>query len=269
MICLVCNNKTYFYFKKLFLKQDNTFFNDRPVEYFRCDNCGFVFSKTHYQMSETTWEKLNKYYHNKTRKPRYKKLGNPPPYYEQAMMIFVLRKNHLIKTEDIIDWGGGFATLSKIMHKYFGLTIPVYDKYIADSSTAIQYISEGKLTQHKTVICSAVFEHLRKRKDLDLINQCVSDDGCLILHTVVCENIPRDPKWFYLLPVHCSFFTNKSMKIIMKQYGYQSSIYCHPAKSWVLFKKDKRDIPSLVCNINNEFKCVYLVYKKGFVDYWK
>lgn len=54
----------------------------------------------------------------------------------------------------------------------------------------------------------------------------------------------------------------------MSQWGYESSIYCPSAKYWVLFKKDKY-IKEKVEFINKEFQTEYLVYKKGFVDYWK
>jgi hypothetical protein len=58
------------------------------------------------------------------------------------------------------------------------------------------------------------------------------------------------------------------MELLMSQWGYESSIYCPSAKYWVLFKKDKY-IKEKVEFINKEFQTEYLVYKKGFVDYWK
>ena len=65
-----------------------------------------------------------------------------------------------------------------------------------------------------------MFEHITCRNDLEKINKSVAEEGCLILHTVICERIPNDCDWFYLdPPVHCAFFTNKSMDILMQQWN--------------------------------------------------
>ena len=94
--------------------------------------------------------------------------------------------------------------------------------------------------------------------------------GSLIIHTVICENIPKNPDWFYIEPpVHTTFHTNKSMSILMKQWGYEASIYCLSAKSWILLKEASQEIKEKVENINKEFQTEYLIYKEGFVDYWK
>ena len=105
---------------------------------------------------------------------------------------------------------------------------------------------------------------------MENLNRLVDDDGVLILHTVVCERIPKNSEWFYLRPpVHCAFHTNKSMEQLMQQWNYQSSIYCPSSKCWLLFKKDSDDIIKKIKKVNTEFETHYFVYKKGFVDYWK
>ena len=129
---------------------------------------------------------------------------------------------------------------------------------------------KDQLTKYETVINSAMFEHILKREDLDNVNNLVDKDGCLIVHTVVCENVPCDADWFYLRPpVHTAFHTNKSMSILMNQWGYHSSIYCPKSKSWVMLKKDIKNISNIINSINRELQTDYLYYKKGFVDYWK
>ncbi len=72
--------------------------------------------------------------------------------------------------------------------------------------------------------------------------------------------------------VHTAFHTNKSMEILMEQWGYVASLYSPQAKSWFLFKDES---PALDClhevseKINNELQSKYFYYKKGFVDFWK
>ena len=105
------------------------------------------------------------------------------------------------------------------------------------------------------------------------MNDLVAKDGVLMLHTVVCENVPKDPNWFYITPiVHTAFHTNKSMSILMKQWGYAASIYSPQAKSWFLFKKDCHQVnwlEALVGEVNREMQTQYFYYKPCFVDYWK
>jgi len=114
-----------------------------------------------------------------------------------------------------------------------------------------------------------VAEHVTKREHLDGINACVSENGRLIIHTRISEEIPKDPNWFYLLPVHCAFHTNKSMSLLMQQWGYVSSIYCPTARLWVLLKNENQNLFKLIQAINNEFQNEYLYGKLGFMDYWK
>jgi 2-polyprenyl-3-methyl-5-hydroxy-6-metoxy-1,4-benzoquinol methylase len=182
-------------------------------------------------------------------------------------MISLLQKNKIIPNDIILDFAAGYGTLQNILHKYFSIEALLYDPFV--TNIAKRYIKNGDLKKYSIVLNSAMFEHIRNRKDIDAINNLVEDSGCFILHTVVCENIPKDSSWFYLLPVHCAFHTNKSMSILMKQWNYESSLYCPASKCWVLFKKEPKNIEKKILDINVELQYLYLHYKKGFVDYWK
>lgn len=273
MKCLICNSKAeYFFSKKYDEKPFDSFMEEiGKVNYYKCSNCGFTLSKTHSDLSSDQWERLNLDYHthSENAKINNKRQGNPPPYLEQAFMVKVLADNGIIDINNIIDFAGGYGTLSNILSKYFNISLPVYDPYVQNNERNV-YVSKEALGKYKTVINSALFEHITKRNFFDEINDCVADDGCMIIHTVICETIPNDANWFYLRqPVHCAFHTNKSMRILMEQWGYKTSIYCPLSKCWVLFKKDVPDIQQKIKSINNEFQAEYLLYKKGFVDYWK
>ncbi len=268
MKCIICNSNSNYFFSKEFNKVPyGSFMKDiGEVDYYKCSNCGFTISKTHRELSNSRWEKLNYDFHHYLE--NNKTPTNQPPYLEQAEMINILSINEVINIENAIDYAGGYGTLSKVLNKYFKLKLSVYDPFVNNKYQDF-YIPKLK-ENYKTVINSALFEHLTRRKSYDKINGLVADDGCLIVHTLVCENIPNDSGWFYMEPpVHCAFHTNKSMSLLMKQWNYNSSIYCPKAKSWVLFKKDNPDTKLKVDLINKEFQTEYLIYKNGFVDYWK
>jgi len=204
------------------------------VVYDKCKNCGFVLSKTHQELDEDKWKKLNDQFHHYVENPVNEKKGNQPPYAEQAMMLILLHKNGLINIDSILDYAAGYGTLSEILNKYHGVNLPIFDPYVK-ASDSIKYVEKSNLKTYKAVINSAMFEHVLQREDLDKANRVVDSDGCLIIHTVVCENVPKDPNWFYLRPpVYTAFHTNKSMQILMNQWEFQSSIYCPKSKCWVL-----------------------------------
>ncbi len=273
MQCLICGDSAAYYFSKVYREEPFcTFMNDiGEVKYFRCVSCGFTMSKTHYELDHQEWENLNYQYHSFSERAKKtgNRKGNPPPYYEQAFMIKVLSKAGIIDCGNMVDYAGGYGTLSSILSKYFDISVPVYDPYMQNSSKNI-YVDASDLRLYNSVICCAFFEHITSRSDLDQINRLVSGDGSMIVHTVIAENVPSDDDWFYLrIPVHCSFHTNISMGILMNQWGYKSSIYCPAGKCWVLLKESGRDFASIVNKINLEFQTEYMIWKDGFVDYWK
>jgi Methyltransferase domain len=272
--CLICGSKSNYFFTKKYDSYPGGPFPDKyPIDYFKCDNCGFVISKTHADMSENEWGRLNLSWHHHFESSFEDRTNNQPPYAEQAFALIALYENKLINFDSILDYAAGYGTLAKILKKYFNKNISLFDKYVTDSDSNLTYVKTHEVTKYKTVINSAMFEHILKRADLDEVNDLVDDGGILMLHTVVCERVPKDPNWFYLNPmVHTAFHTNKSMEILMEQWGYVASLYSPQAKSWFLFKKDFPELARLdevAEGINNEFQTKYFYYKTGFVDFWK
>lgn len=271
MKCIICNSDSeYFLSKKYSESPYDEFMREiGDVHYYKCKNCGFVLSKTHSELNKNQWVKLNYLVHNHLENPENQKMFNQPPYVDQAMMLLILSKHGILSIKNMLDYAAGYGTLSKVLAKYCGIKLPIFDQYVEEGD-ANKYVHKDNLGKYDTVLNSAMFEHILKREDLDYLNNLVDKDGCLIIHTVICENIPQDANWFYLcFPVHTAFHTNKSMEILMNQWGYHSSIYCPKSKSWILLKKEIKGVTEVVHSINQELQTDYLYYKKGFVDYWK
>ena len=116
------------------------------------------------------------------------------------------------------------------------------------------------------VISCSVFEHVRSREPLDEMVSLLGQNGVLGVHTVVCEQVPRDKDWFYYLPVHCAFFTNESMRRLCKQWGFRSSFYLLPARLWFLCKQPLEQLPREVRQIleGEDWSA-----KNGFMDFWR
>lgn len=249
----------FYYFSKHFSE-----FNLGEVDYFKCINCGFVVSKTHFDMTSDEWEKLNYNFHVEYNKSESG--PNRPPYLEQSVMYNLLIKNNIIPENNILDWGAGEGELSVLLKKYFNISIKNYDKYInkADNSD----IPDIKSQKYNLVIVSSIFEHLRYRETFEEINDLVSENGALAIHTLVREEIPADPEWMYLLPVHCSFHTNKSMTVLLNNWGYKCSLYSPQAKTWILFKNNCEEIKLTLKKINEEIRTEFFFFSEKFLDYW-
>lgn len=268
MECIICGESADFYFSKSY---STTPFKDllpEEVHYYKCLNCGFVLSKTHADFDKEKWTALNESFHHWIEQPENDLEGNQPPYAEQAMMLSLLGKNDIIKTDNMLDYAAGYGSLSRIADKYFGIKLPIYDPFV--QSHDARYVATEDLQTYSAVINSAMFEHITSREDLEGLNKLVAADGCLIIHTVICENVPKDANWFYLYPpVHTAFHTNKSMEILMKQWGYESSIYSPISKCWILLKNPIEAVEEKIVALNRELQTSWFIAKDEFVDYWK
>jgi hypothetical protein len=271
MKCIICDSETGYFFSKTYDEYpfDEFMRNIGTVDYYKCHTCGFVISKTHCDLDGSLWSELNYNFHHYHENPGIDNQVHQPPYPEQAMMLAILGRNGIIDTNSMIDFAGGYGRLSNILAKYYNLKLPIFDPYVQQKES-IQYMNKAELRAYKTVVNSAMFEHVLCRRDLDQVNDLVEPGGCLILHTVVCENVPLDPNWFYLRPpVHTAFHTNKSMEILMKQWNYRSSIYAPSAKCWVLLRDSIETVEKNISTINEELQGNWFCCKNGFVDYWK
>jgi hypothetical protein len=179
-----------------------------------------------------------------------------------------MQKHGLIRDGKWLDWGCGIGSVSLLLKRYFDIELLAYDKYFP---VQVNSISADMLTERhfQVVVNTAVFEHVRSRNSLNEIESYVHVSGCFAIHTLVPESIPQNPDWMYLLPVHCAFHTNKSMQLLMQQWGYNCSVYNEHAKMWVLFRSRPHDIHSKVSDLNRSLGWEYLHFKKGFMDYWK
>ena len=176
----------------------------------------------------------------------------------------------------MIDYAGGIGSLARVLKDYYDIFLPVYEEYMDGliNDGRVCYIKKQDLKTYEVVLNSAMLEHITRREHLEHINSLVKEDGVLILHTVVRQNIPKDPNWFYISPVHCAFHTNDSMQILMDDWGYTHSLYSPISKSWVWFKKGHKyandaALESFSEKINKELQMKYFFYSRGFMGYWR
>jgi hypothetical protein len=216
-------------------------------------------------MNQREWEKLNYEFH-RIHHNEESEYNSSQRWFNQALMLHLMKKHHLIGNTSWLDYASGEGYLSIQLKENFGLHLWNYDKYITPLINQLPHYKTSD--QFNLVVSCAYFEHVRGREHLDIVNSHVSTNGCLAVHTLVRGAIPKDPNWFYLLPVHTSFHTNKSMGLLMASWGFTCSVYNEHSQLWVMFKSDPEKILNKVNTFNKTLGWEYLHFKKGFMDYW-
>ena len=218
-------------------------------------------------MSEADWVHLNTNWHDANNLRTDNPWSRSQRHFHQALMIHLLHRHGIIGDGKWLDYASGQGGLSRQLHLQFGLALHSFDKYVQPTSLpipAFELVRRG----YALVTNTAMFEHVRDRQALDEIESHVGEDGCLAVHTLVRGEIPADPDWMYLLPVHCAFFTNRSMELLMQQWGYSCSVYDKNAKMWVWFKGEPGLVSKKVAELNHSMGWGYLHFKLGFMDFW-
>lgn len=217
------------------------------VEYQRCAWCGMVASKTHQEMADADWQRMNHDYHADF---FAKRGGSDDPRWLtrlalQAQSIEALACLGVLPIgQPWLDYGAGNGKLASFLalHRF-----PVEGYDLGDAKP------EGR---YDVVISTSVFEHARTRETLDDCAALVSDRGVLALHTWVGESVPTDPAWFYYLAPHSAFYTNAAMRELFWRWGFRASLYNVDARLWFWFKQDSGPVDGYE-------------YKYGFMDYWR
>ena len=267
MKCFVCGEEM-----KFFLEKDFGMENLGKCEYVRCENCGIVVAKTVYEMSHEDWSKLNSECHNKLFHGKVDIEEIDPQWLSrlevQANFFVDLLKRGIFKSDwRTIDYGAGNGLLAdKINLKLKTDWLKKFDAYMAENEN---YLSpeEVKPESFDFLVTTSVFEHLLGNQgDVEKIISLVKPDGVMALHTLICDEVPQDASWFYLLPVHCTVWTNKAMAKIYKKFNFKGCAYNVESRMWLMFK-NVSDFDRLKAEIKNLPGTWQL--DENFVEYWK
>jgi hypothetical protein len=113
--CLICHSEMEYFFSKEYLSEPYYSMTKDigKFDFYKCKHCGFVFSKTHCELSEERLEKLNFELHSYLEKSftidDYFKDGNmrEPDYLQHALGIVLLVKNDIINATNMLDYAMG------------------------------------------------------------------------------------------------------------------------------------------------------------------
>ena len=265
MHCFVCNGELKPFFEKEFNGQCEL----TCVEYVRCESCHLALSKTHFEMSDPAWQTLNRTYHEQYQGKD--SFDDDPRWMSrlqaQSETIIRLAKADVLRQSlPWVDYACGDGKLADMLAQS-NIEVSKFERFMPPHGSG--YVSaEEMLKEYDLVINTSVFEHLRDLETLDEIAGLVGENGALALHVMVKEEIPADPTWSYLLPVHCVFYSNRSMQVLFDRWNFESCIYHVPSRMWFMFRTDRPGLREFVekeaSTGSEDFH-----FKEGFVDYWK
>jgi hypothetical protein len=263
--CIVCGGMTRPYFTKDF----GGVCDLQKVRYRQCVTCGFSFSETHYALSDDDWGELNERYHLSFF--GQDECEDDPRWFErltqQSEVLLHLQSKAIFPTDlPYYDYGCGDGKLSDMLASN-RMLVRKYDKFLGGGHSGYLTDKEVRSGNFGLVVNTSVMEHVRDLQTLDdIANSVHPARGVLAMHTWVGKVVPRDDKWFYLLPVHISFFTNKAMGILLSRWGFVASVYVVAPRMWFLFRENslaQKAYEGLAAVRDDVF------HKAGFVDYWQ
>ena len=261
MKCFVCGGEMRPFMKKYFGMK-----NLDACEYVRCEECGLVVAETLYEMPRRQWEALNHECHAAYQNtdsldvdPRWlDRLHAQADVLAELINIGVLEKNF-----NAVDYGAGDGKLSNFLTEKISVDwLKKFDEYMARPDKNYLSKKDLKPASFDFVITCSVFEHLLGGGDVKKIFALLKEDGVAAIHTLICEEIPRDPDWFYLQPVHATFWTNAAMKKIFDQYNFNACAYHLESRLWFMFRDAEKFYLLKKCSGTWTFS-------NDFVDYWK
>ena len=275
MRCFICKDaQMQPYFKKTYDSSKG------PFEFVICPKCGMVIDKTVYEMDASEWAEINdenmefQGEMDSQNSLWNRRLGRIKP---QAKFLAELFYNKLFEAGiKSVDYGCGDGLLSDMVGEiYSELTgnkekadlIGKYERFLDTKDEHYYLDSDMKNGSFDLVVSAAVLEHMIGMDDVDRLFGLVSPTGTAIIHTLICEEVPRDPEWFYIWkPFHSTIWSNKAMSIIFKQYGFLGCAYHVQSKMWLFFKDSEKYVKakSIAGKVDGEW-----VFSENFVDYWK
>ena len=262
MRCLVCDGALVPSFRKDFAGD----FGLGVVHYERCRACGLTISRTLHELDDDRWQALNTAFHARFLDSDVN--DGDPRWLErleaQADALVRLRAAGLAADgRPWLDWGAGDGKLSRLLGRR-GVPMASYDRYMEREG----FLGDDDLVPGAfgLVLTTSVFEHLRDRTTLDEIDALAHPTaGVHAVHTLVREEIPADPSWFYLFAVHCTFFTNTAMRELATQWGYAGALYHVPSRLWWLTHEGVDPLRALARRAG----VVDAHVDQHFVSYWR
>lgn len=200
MICEICNSKAQQVFTSKVLRKHD-------VKYFKCDNCGHLFTQEPFWLDEAYSRSINL---------SDTGLLDRNIYFSKILSLLIFFCFN--KNGSFLDYAGGYGVFTRLMRDIG------FDFYWHDPYTQNLFANgfEGDLknnSKYELLTAFEVFEHLVNPKEELERMLCLSDT--IIFSTELMPQEIPDPKdwWYYGFNhgQHISFYTEKTLSTLAHQ----------------------------------------------------
>lgn len=251
MICKICNNEVKLNFNAKIL-------NKYDVEYFRCNNCEYVFTENPFWLNEAYNSAITAL-----------DIGLLNRNIKNTKLVEWLINNYLNPNSKFLDYAGGYGVFVRLMRDT-GFDFYRSDLYCENLfANGFDEKDLNSLDHFELITAFEFFEHL----DNPLIEFKKLIEKCdYLLFTTELNNYTDDKMldWWYMsfeTGQHISFYTQKTLEFLANKFGlylYTDSVNTH------LFSKIKFKINPLIKyrKINNSLirKLLTRIYSNFFIE---
>lgn len=202
MKCKICNVQTENFSRA-------TLANEFVVDYFRCPNCGFI------QTEEPYW--LDKVYNSAIADSD---IGLIQRNILLSQVIKAIISTLFDSNGRFLDYGGGYGIFVRILRD-LGYDFYRYDKYCPNLFAQGFDADLEKNNKYELITAFELFEHLPNPM-VDIGEMLAYSDSIVFSTELIPANTPKPGYWWYYAlesGQHISFYTEKSLRIIAKNFG--------------------------------------------------
>ncbi len=198
MKCKICNSSTTVAFKNKILNKYN-------INYYKCTDCGFMFTEEPYWLNEAYASSIN-----------LSDTGIMSRNIFNAKLTTNLLYYIFDKNFKCVDYAGGYGIFTRLMRDC-GFDFYWSDKY-SQNLVARGFEFNHELEKIDLVTLFEVLEHLENPKE-DLKKIIEISDTLIFSTELIQEDVPNKDWWYYAFEhgQHISFYSEKTFNILANQ----------------------------------------------------
>jgi len=201
MICKICNSNTQQIFTSKILKKYD-------VKYFKCDNCGYLFTEEPFWLEEAYSRSINL---------SDTGLLDRNIYFSKVLSVLIFFC--FDRNGSFLDYAGGYGVFTRLMRD-IGFDFYWHDPY-TKNLFANGFEKDLKFNSRFELLTAfEVFEHLVNPKE-ELEKMLGFSDTIIFSTELMLQEIPEPKDWWYYgfnHGQHISFYTEKTLNTLANQF---------------------------------------------------